>query len=219
MCTGNIFCFLERRRVGYLKKNKFQIKREATYAKLIQAGFEIFCEKGYSGTTIDDIVDLAGFTKGAFYVHFETKEQLLLELMKYRKTSRADMLSALFNLTEMDIALEQIIQKLMNKVIGHLTKTPEWILVYVDFFNRAKSNPEASKVYRDYYNDWVGEIKYFIDLLKQKELISMETDSLEKAKMFYAYFDGCLLHANLYGKSFNEPMMTKFFLALLRDPN
>lgn len=196
-------------------KNKFQLKREATYTKLIQAGFEILCEKGYSGASIDDIVKQAGFTKGAFYVHFETKEQFMLELLTYRKEQRADLHAPFTLLIESSNSLEQIIQKSMEIIVGQLKTTPEWILVYVDFYMQAKRSSNSMSVYQALYDEWIGEIQHFIDLLKANEFLPQETDSLEKAKMFYAYLDGCLLHYNLYQEMLNVPVVSKGFLAIL----
>ena len=34
-------------------------------------------EKGYNGTTVDDIIELSGTSKGSFYYYFNTKDELL----------------------------------------------------------------------------------------------------------------------------------------------
>ena len=48
---------------------------------LIQA-MRIFLEKGYHGTSIDDITQAAGLTKGALYWHFHSKEDLLKRIVE-----------------------------------------------------------------------------------------------------------------------------------------
>lgn len=199
------------------EKNKFQLKREATYTKLIQAGFEVLCEKGYSGASIDDIVKHAGFTKGAFYVHFETKEQFMLDLLTYRQGKRAEVQYPLVSLIETGTSLEQIIEKSMEIIVGQLEATPEWIIVYVDFFMLAKRTSSSMSVYQTLYHNWIGEIRSFIDLLRVNHFLPQEINALEKAKMFYAYLDGCLLHCNLYREMLNVSMVTKGFLAILKD--
>jgi len=44
--------------------------------KLLDAAFSLFREKGYSGTSVDDLCKAAGVTKGAFFHHFASKEAL-----------------------------------------------------------------------------------------------------------------------------------------------
>ena len=53
-----------------------QKRAAATRQKLIQSATEIIRRKGYVATTIDDICEHSGVTKGAFFHHFKTKEDL-----------------------------------------------------------------------------------------------------------------------------------------------
>ena len=47
---------------------------------IMAAAVELFYRHGYQATTVQDIVDLAGYTKGALYYYFNSKEDLLLEI-------------------------------------------------------------------------------------------------------------------------------------------
>lgn len=51
---------------------------EHTRSLLIDAAENVFAEKGYAPATLDDIAQTAGYTKGAIYKHFATKEDLFL---------------------------------------------------------------------------------------------------------------------------------------------
>jgi AcrR family transcriptional regulator len=51
---------------------------EHTRALLLDAAEEVFAEKGFTAATLDDIAHPAGYTKGAIYKHFTTKEDLFL---------------------------------------------------------------------------------------------------------------------------------------------
>lgn len=46
-------------------------------SRIVSAAWQLFYEKGYNGTTVDDIIALSGTSKGSFYYYFSTKDELL----------------------------------------------------------------------------------------------------------------------------------------------
>lgn len=48
--------------------------------KIQKAAWELFHEKGYTDTTVDEIIDRAGTSKGGFYYYFAAKDELLNSL-------------------------------------------------------------------------------------------------------------------------------------------
>ncbi|MDN5821543.1 MAG: TetR/AcrR family transcriptional regulator [Brachybacterium sp.] len=63
-----------------LPKSAGTRRRENTRTKLVRASLEVFVEKGIDGVTVDDLVTAAGFTRGAFYSNFSTKEEVFTAL-------------------------------------------------------------------------------------------------------------------------------------------
>jgi len=59
-----------------------QRRGEETRAHILQAAEECFARRGYDATSVADICDLAGVSKGAFYHHFSSKQTLFLELLE-----------------------------------------------------------------------------------------------------------------------------------------
>ena len=51
--------------------------------KLLDAAVDVIRARGYSATTVDDICEAAGVTKGAFFHHFESKEELAVSAARY----------------------------------------------------------------------------------------------------------------------------------------
>jgi AcrR family transcriptional regulator len=52
-----------------------------TREALIAAGMALFAERGLDKPSLDDICERAGFTRGAFYVHFEDRDDFLVAVM------------------------------------------------------------------------------------------------------------------------------------------
>lgn len=55
-------------------------RRERTRERLLDAAYGLFAEHGINGTSIEAVCEAAGFTRGAFYSNFESKEELFLAL-------------------------------------------------------------------------------------------------------------------------------------------
>jgi len=55
--------------------------REATRARIIAAAGRLFREQGFERAKIDEIMSAAGLTRGGFYLHFESKQDLFAACM------------------------------------------------------------------------------------------------------------------------------------------
>ena len=53
-----------------------------TKERLLLSAKRLFSEKGYYGTSVEEIVRSAGLSKGAFYFHFKSKEEVFKELIE-----------------------------------------------------------------------------------------------------------------------------------------
>src|SRR3954462_5007786 len=55
-----------------------------TRAALLAAAEQVFAERGYRSASVDAVVAAAGLSKGAFYWHFKSKDDLLFALLDER---------------------------------------------------------------------------------------------------------------------------------------
>lgn len=56
-----------------MPRNKYP---EQTVEKILNAAAALFAEKGYAHTTLQDIIETTGLSKGAVYHHFQSKEEI-----------------------------------------------------------------------------------------------------------------------------------------------
>ena len=59
-------------------------KQQLTRKSLLRAASEMFCRRGLDGASIDEVAHAAGYTKGAFYANFKSKEELFLVMLDER---------------------------------------------------------------------------------------------------------------------------------------
>src|SRR5271163_2209602 len=65
-------------------KNKHQARTEETQVKILDAAEAVFSEQGFEKTQLEEVAARAGYTRGAIYAHYASKEDLFLALMEHR---------------------------------------------------------------------------------------------------------------------------------------
>ncbi|MEZ5680073.1 MAG: TetR/AcrR family transcriptional regulator [Erythrobacter sp.] len=79
--------------------------------KLLEAGVKLIRQQGYAATSVGELCEEAGVTKGAFFHHFESKEALGAELARYWSTSTSGFFS--------DAPYRQI-EDPLERILGYL---------------------------------------------------------------------------------------------------
>jgi AcrR family transcriptional regulator len=69
-------------------------RRAATRHRLLDAAYEVFADVGLAAATVEQITERAGFTRGAFYSNFTSKEQLFLAVIEQQAQVQLDVLNA-----------------------------------------------------------------------------------------------------------------------------
>lgn len=123
------------------------LKGLETRKKLVQTAIELFAKEGFDKVTVDDICKKVGVTKGAFYNHFKSKDEVILEEFKimdehYLKVERSiasldDPLEKLrvFHLEAIKLMAEMGIT--LMKVVYHSQIAPHMRQPYLDNRDRA----------------------------------------------------------------------------------
>ncbi len=62
--------------------NKHQQKTEETSRRLLKSARKVFARDGFEAARLEDIAKEAGYTRGAFYAHFHSKEDLFFALLE-----------------------------------------------------------------------------------------------------------------------------------------
>jgi AcrR family transcriptional regulator len=66
---------------GAIQASSRRLTAEQRRQQLVSVALEVFAQRGYRSTTMDDIAEAAGVTKPLLYQHFSSKRALYLELV------------------------------------------------------------------------------------------------------------------------------------------
>jgi len=120
--------------------NKHEQRSEETRSRILKAAEGCFAQSGYDGTSVAQICQAAGISKGALYHHFSSKQAIFLELLNRW-------------LAVMDIQLADLGDDpgdtpdrllSMSAIIGTVLRIPtDQLLIYLEFVNRAVRDPQV----------------------------------------------------------------------------
>ncbi len=120
-------------------------RRQQTRDRLMAAAAELFAERSVQAASVEEICERAGFTRGAFYSNFESKDELCLALLRARgeqfidstKRALAEIPDA--GLTEHTLA--EVIAKALAVFDASFALDDQWILVRNELRLYAHRNP------------------------------------------------------------------------------
>lgn len=133
-----------------------------TRERLIASGREAFARSSYANTSIEEIAEGAGYSKGAFYSNFATKEELALEIVR-RDTDMVVAATA--------AAIEHARgnpDKIMENVAGlalTLSTQSERYILRAEMMLHAARSPGFATAYREQYIRQHGQIASLIAVL------------------------------------------------------
>ena len=93
-------------------------KKEAKKDKIIEKSMELFREKGYHTTKVEEITKALGISKGNFYTYFGSKEEVLYEILNIMKNERIKMLEEI----DTDKAPKEILKTFIEDYIQFFFK-------------------------------------------------------------------------------------------------
>src|SRR5687768_6689821 len=92
-----------------------QRRRAETRQRLTDAALGVFARNGYERATVDEIVREAGFSKGAFYVHFEAKEDIFWAMLEERLAHQQE---AFKEALDINVPVAQNIQTILRSLFA-----------------------------------------------------------------------------------------------------
>ncbi len=110
-------------------RTKHQQRTEATQAKLLLAAQDVFTRDGFANARLEQIAVEAGYTRGAIYAHYKSKEDLFLGLLEKRvQTSIAEFGHLMDKYPEHDDRIKQLRAMLVRKA-----SDKSWSMLVLEF--------------------------------------------------------------------------------------
>ena len=135
--------------------------RERTREQLLEAARVAVARNGYDGTSIADIAEAAGYSKGAFFSNFESKEALLLELLRRHKEQDIAALGRILERVEQG----QDAASALDRYLAGLGDDADWARLDIELQLHAARNPAFAADYDALQRRFRGGLAHLIAAL------------------------------------------------------
>lgn len=186
-----------------------------TRSSLMRSAAKLFAERGLERSSIDDVAEAAGYTKGAFYANFRNKEDLFLAMLDERFAQR---LAALDRILASERDVEEQAREGGADFVRYISADPDWQRLFFEFTAYASRNDDFRAALLERYRSLRARIAelYRSRLERLDEDAPVELDRL--ALMTFAMANGIalerLLEPDLVDEQLFATMLMVFFAGL-----
>ena len=159
-----------------------------TSSYILEKVAPIFNKKGYVATSLSDITEATGLTKGAIYFNFKNKEDLAVQAFKKNIES---MMPITTEIKSYDNAIDKL--KMIGNIYGEyfLNVQAKGGCPILNVGIDAKyNNPELYQLAKDILNDLISGLERIVEKGKSKGQVKVEVDSRVFAQSMYALIEG-----------------------------
>jgi AcrR family transcriptional regulator len=158
--------------------------KEQTRARLLATAGDVFAERGFTRTTVDEIVERAGYTRGAFYANFRDKADAFLTLLE--ETRRADMAHAAELMARTpDSEKLAALQGWFDTRAGG-----KWELAYAELWPQAASDPSIHERVAARHREMRDAVTAILRAYVEAEGVQLPVPPEQVASMIVAIGDG-----------------------------
>ncbi|MWV48405.1 TetR family transcriptional regulator [Rathayibacter sp. VKM Ac-2803] len=143
-------------------------RRSRTRERLLDAAYEVFADTGVHTASVEQISEAAGFTRGAFYSNFSSKEELFFALMERENDARIATLVEQMGRTLPKVADEPLTAVTLAVVIldflqGPFNDNRRWCVVQSEFELLALRDAAIAPQYRDFRAGFDASLVQIVD--------------------------------------------------------
>ena len=114
-------------------------RREQTQERLLDAAGRVFARRGFHDASVDEVAEAAGYTKGAVYSNFRSKEELFLALLDQRLAGQLEQVEALYAIE----SSEELRDAMHGRTEEELAEARDFAVLIVEFWLYAMRHPAA----------------------------------------------------------------------------
>jgi AcrR family transcriptional regulator len=184
-----------------------------THNRILASAEHLFATKGFNGTSMNDVVEASGQSKGAIYNHFKNKEMLFLSLLENQTRLGLEQLKNSF--TKKDTTVDKL-QKVLDLTMINSCDCPSEVgRMQIEFMIAASRIKSLTSEMKERYNIIHAFVRELINEGVKKGEFKSELDSDSITSLLYATIDGLGLQYSTLGIEFDSQRLKKALLKMV----
>ncbi|WP_137843075.1 TetR/AcrR family transcriptional regulator [Microbacterium sp. 2FI] len=182
-------------------------RREATRQKLLDAAALVFAEVGLDAASVEAICERAGFTRGAFYSNFETKDELFLELAGNVARERVEAVRTRVVDLERDGAFAGGPANAFEIVQGVLDISADdrlGVLLMSEIRIHALRTPSLASAYLAQEDEMLQSVAHIIDDIARANVMTFRLAAVDAARLMLTVWEGASVRAVMAGLDYEQ---------------
>lgn len=187
-----------------ISPEKIQLRKQ----EILDKAFEVFSTKGYSQTSMEDIVRYSGISKGGLYTHFKSKEEILLTIAEKRFQLRSDRVR---QMADIESASEKIILYLRWALEGLRNEsTQKEIRFTIEFWSIFKKGSLQSEIPQVRYDKFQKDLEGLLLEGVQKGEFRQNLDIKSAVYLILTSLDGIGFTDAVMGIKLSESAISEY---------
>jgi AcrR family transcriptional regulator len=178
--------------VSDVDRDRPKRRREVTVERLLDAALQTFAEQGFAAASVEDVCSRGGFTRGAFYSSFKTKDELFAALFTReltREMTRVEQL--LTGLADEPDPVTAAVDRCLNAFRSDRT----WTLVATEYALHAARHPDAAELLQRHREELYTQLTGLIERAAAEAGLRLAVPAGQLARTIAALHDGVSLLA------------------------
>lgn len=148
-------------------------RRAETRHRLMEAAVAVFAERGVLAASVEEVCDRAGFTRGAFYSNFESKNDLVLALFRQQAAETHDVVDRLTQSELVDMALaspdklDAYAEQAVRQLLPTRRQDRMWVMAVAEMRLYAAREPGIREAYLAFRRQSKGDLLEKVTALGQ----------------------------------------------------
>lgn len=189
-------------------------RREETRQRLLDASLSVFARHGYERATVDEIVREAGFSKGAFYVHFESKEDLFWAMLEERIAAHQE---ALRQAIDPSASVAENERRILEAIFSLGRQDSAWAAMFMEFAAHAGRNEKVRQRLAAMYQRWHSFTVEMLNAGRDAGRVRKDLDVEFIASVLIAVVEGSIMQSRLAPESMKLDRMVEPLSRLLAE--